>query len=209
MGIWLALALWTSVSAQTSASVPRLEMKSGETAGICSAVVFEVDADQNAAALTAGHCVESEPTAHFDLTVNGRHGEVVMFNRLLDLAIIRFRAHKETAIAIAPDTPADGSDVMVIGYAFGVEHLVKQFGHVAQGYNRETKSIWIDAMTIFGDSGGAVVDDQGRLIAVTSKIYSGGLVGQSAHIAAAVPVEAIHDFIDAYRRKVKDDAKRK
>ncbi len=205
----LVFALWASVITQTSSAVPRLEMQIGDKAGVCSGIVFEVDADGNAAALTAAHCVDHDATQHFDLTANGRHAEVVTYNRLLDLAIIHFRARKEQPVAIATTTPEDGSEVMVIGYAFGVEDLVKQFGHVAQGYNRETKSIWIDAMTIFGDSGGAVVDADGKLIAVTSRIYSGGLTGQAAHIAAAVPVDAIHDFIDAYHRKLKDEAKHK
>lgn len=199
----LAISLWLSVIQAVSPSIPRLEMQGKDIGGTCSAVVFEVDADRDAYALTAAHCVDHDQTQHFDLTANDRHAEVLVYNRLLDLAIIRFRARSEKPIEIAESMPEDGSDVMVIGYAFGVSGLVKQFGHVAQQYNRETKTTWFDTMTIFGDSGGAIVNDKGQLVAMTSHIYSGGLFGQTAHLSAAVTIDAIRDFIDAYHRRGK------
>jgi S1-C subfamily serine protease len=182
-------------------------MKHGDSKGACSGVVVLID-DGWAYALTAAHCVTHEPTEHFDLTANDRHATAVDFNTILDLAIIKFRAHKEQAIVIAPSMPPAGTDITVIGYAFGVEDLVLQFGKIAQSYNRETKSVWFDVSTIFGDSGGAVVDDQGRLLAITSKIYNGGLYGQSAHISAAVPLDAVRDFMEDFLNKLKKENKK-
>lgn len=189
---------WTAIGT----SIPRLEMRRGDVQGACSGVVVLVE-DGWAYALTAAHCVDHAPTERFDLTVNDRHATAVDANTILDLAIVKFRAHHETAITLAPAMPPTGSDVVVIGFAFGVQELVLQFGHVAQPYNRETKSVWFDVVTIFGDSGGAVVDAQGRLLAITSRIYSGGLLGQAAHISAAVPLTAVRDFLDDFSDKLK------
>lgn len=198
-----AAVLWTSVIAGATPSIPRLEMRLGADQGSCSGVVFKVDKDKNAFALTAAHCVAHEPDEKLDITANDRHAEVVLVNGLLDLAIIKFRAHDEVGIPIAAKAPPIGADVAVLGYAFGVSELVAQFGHVAQTFNRETKSTWFDAMTIFGDSGGAVINEAGELVAVTSQIYSGGQLGQMAHIAAAVRIESIADFIDAFEKQTK------
>lgn len=198
---------WPTVVVNASKSVPRLEMQVGEDRGACSGAIFRID-DGWAYALTAAHCVDHKPTEHFDLTVNDRHGYVLDFNNLLDLAIIRFRAHKEVPFVIAPERPLQASPVAVLGYSFGVEELVTQFGWVAQPYNKETKTIWLDAMTVFGQSGGSVIDPQGRLIAITSRIYTGGLFGQSAHLGAAVPAESVMDFIEAFTEQQKQEKKR-
>lgn len=201
--ILLALILAPSTDwAVVGKSIPRLEMQRGEDKGSCSGVVALID-DGWAYALTAAHCVARQPTERLDITVNNRHASVVEFNTILDIAIVKFRAHDETAITLAPVMPPTGSEVAVIGFAFGVEELVLQFGHVAQPYNRETKSVWFDVVTIFGDSGGAVVDAQGRLLAITSRIYSGGALGQMAHISAAVPLTAVRDFLDDFSDKLK------
>lgn len=209
LGLLLALSLtadWTTIVPAVSASVPRLEMKHGESHGSCSGAVVLVE-DGWAYALTAAHCVNHEPTERFDLTVNDRHATAVDFNTILDLAIVKFRAHHEQAVGLAATAPKLGADVAVVGYAFGVAELVVQFGHVAQVFNKESKAIWLDAMTIFGDSGGLVMDADGHLVAITSRIYSGGLVGQSAHISAAVPLDAVKDFLDDFRERLKKEKK--
>jgi serine protease DegQ len=166
-------------------------------------VVFEI-VDGKASALTAAHCVEHQPTDQFDLTVNDKHAEVQVTNRILDLAIITFRARGESTILLATAAPAKGAEVAILGYAFGVEEIVAQFGRVAQPYNKETKALWINADLIFGDSGGALIDADGRLVGINSRIFTGGPFGQMAHIGGAVPLNAIEDFIDHYRKTKKD-----
>jgi S1-C subfamily serine protease len=208
----LAIALparasdWSTIVPTVTDKVPRLEMRKGDDRGTCSGAVVLID-DGWAYALTAAHCVDHAPTDRFDLTANDRHGVAVAFNTLLDLAIVKFRAHDEKVVALADKAPPLGSEVAVVGYAFGVTDLVVQFGHVAQTRNKETKTIWLDVVTIFGDSGGLVMDDQGRLIAITSHFYSGGLTGQAAHISAAVTLDAVRDFLDDFRERLKKDKK--
>ncbi len=206
--VLLALALLTPSADWTAIgkAIPRLVLHTGDTTGTCSSVVVLLE-DGWAYALTAAHCVAHAPTDRVDLTANDRHATVEKVNTILDLAIVKFRAHQEPAIVLAPAMPPAGAEVTVIGYAFGVEDLVLQFGRIAQSYNRETKRVWFDVATIFGDSGGAVVDDQGRLLAITSAIVNGGLSGQSAHLSAAVPIAAVKDFLDDFTQTLKKEKK--
>jgi S1-C subfamily serine protease len=192
---------WSTLIPVVSKHVGRVEIQKSGALGICSAVVFEIDANGFAHALTAAHCVDRTPTERIDVTVNGRSAVTIHSNNILDLAILRFRARGEVPIQLAKASPEKGVPVAVIGYAFGVEDVVSQFGHIAQRFNRETKTLWMDVVLIFGDSGGPLVDYQGHLVGIDSRIYSGGPNGQMAHIGAAVPVEQIADFIDDFRDK--------
>ena len=199
---------WPIIIPVVEKSVPRLEMSKNGQSGTCSAVVFLIE-DGYASALTAAHCVEHGPTERLDITANDRNAIVVSFNNILDIAIIRFRTSNSiTAIPFASSDPVIGEDVSIIGYAFGVSELVAQFGRVAQPFNRESKSLWVDAIMIFGDSGGAVINLKGELVGITSRIYSGGSSGQMAHIGAAVPIDAIKDFVENYKNEL-EKAKRK
>lgn len=200
----LALVNWVALLPTITPSVPRLEIQKSGSSGACSGVVFEIDKDGFAHALTAAHCVErASDTERIDLTVNGRNGVAVATNNLLDLAIVRFRARGETPVTLAKATPPTGTEVAIIGYGFGIEEISVQFGRVAIPYQRDTKAVWIDGMALFGDSGGGIFSDTGDLIGITSRIYSAGMMGQMAHISAAVPIEAVHDFIDDFRAKQK------
>jgi S1-C subfamily serine protease len=100
----------------------------------------------------------------------------------------------DTEVAIAEKSPPAGEEVAVIGYAFGVAKLTAQFGRVAQSYNDETKTIWLDASVIPGNSGGAIIDAAGRLVGLTSRIYYSG----PSSMGAAIPVEQIEDFVTPY-----------
>ena len=203
MGLVLALLLvadWVALVPTVSKHVPRIEISKGGETGVCSAVVFEVDKDGYGHALTAAHCVErASDTERIDITVNGRNGVTVARNNILDLAILKFRARSETAITIASTGPLAGAEVAAIGYGFGIEEFAVQFGHIAQPLNRETKAMWVDLTALMGDSGGPIVNAQGELIGITSRIYAGGMLSQMAHITAAVPLDSLRDFIDSYQ----------
>jgi serine protease Do len=190
---------WAGVLPAVDKSVPRVEIQKASGAGVCSAVVVEIDKDGYAHAISAAHCYDRQPTERMDVTANDRNAVVVHTNAILDLAIIRYRSRGDVPITLADVTPAAGSPVAAVGYGFGIAELAVQFGHISQPYNKETKSLWLDLVALFGDSGGGVVDEQGRLVGVTSRIYSGGLTGQMAHISAAVPIEAVRDFLDDFR----------
>jgi len=185
---------WAPITAAMEASVKRIEMlaPSERDPGICSGVVINVEAGF---LLSAAHCVDEKGV---DLTVDGRHAEVARANRLLDLAVIRYQPRKgDRALALADKTPPMGSDVAVVGFPFGIEKVAAQFGRISQALNAETRTIWINVDLIFGDSGGPVIDPAGRLVGINSRIYHNG----PAHLAAAVPVEVVRDFVEPYLPK--------
>jgi serine protease DegQ len=183
---------WSAVVKPAAKQVPRIEiLKDGEDKpGICSGVVI---AKATGYILTAAHCVEGKPEA-LSITVNGRHAVLARANRLLDLAVLRTELGDEEEMALADESPAIGADVAILGFAFGIEKMAVQFGRVSQTYNSETRALFINADLIFGDSGGPVIDMQGRLVGLNSRIYYSG----PAHIAAAVPVEQVRDFVKHY-----------
>lgn len=194
---------YAPVVASLNKSVLRVAIQKGGQTGTCTAVVYEI-VDGRAFAFTAAHCVASTPGEAIDITVDDRDARAHAFNRILDLAIVSFRPQGETAnIVLADKTPPAGSPVIIAGYAFGVEDIVYQFGHVARPLNRETKQLWINGDLIFGDSGGGILDAQGRLIGITSAIYSQG----PAHIGGAVRIEQVRDFLDEFRDQQKKEKK--
>ncbi len=201
--VLLALALfvgadWVALIPTVEKSIAKLEaQKTGQT-GICTAVLFEKGADGMMAAFTAAHCVEKQPNERLDLTVSGRTAYVVDSNTILDLAIVRYRSRGgEQPIVIAKQLPHKGEEVMVVGYPFGVEDMAEQFGHVAQPVNKETKTTLLNAMLIFGNSGGAAVNGAGELIGINSAIVSQG----PASLAVVVTVEQIVDYVDYYHSR--------
>lgn len=181
---------WPAIVRPAAKQVPRIEiLKEGdEHPGICSGVIFNKELGY---LLTAAHCVDGK-TDGMAITVNGRHADLVRANRLLDLAVLRTTLKDEEQMELADASPAQGVDIAVLGYAFGIEKLAAQFGRVAQTLNGETKALLVNVDLIFGDSGGACVDGEGKLVGMNSRIYYSG----PAHLAAAVPVEQIRDFID-------------
>jgi S1-C subfamily serine protease len=208
IGLLVALQLssWADLVPTVAKSVPRVEIQKGGTSGSCSGVIFLTDADGFDHLFTAAHCVSKQTdTERVDLTVDGRTAVVTHSNAILDLAVLRVRHKNGVPITLAPDMPPAGSQVAIVGYAFGVEEIVTQFGYVAQSYNRESKTTWINADIIFGDSGGAAVDTQGRLVGINSRIYFQG----PAHVGAVVTVDQIRDYLDAYRAELKKSEDRR
>lgn len=190
---------WPAVLATVTRSVARLEVLaegSRWTAAptVCSAVVLNTAAGF---AVTAAHCLTAPPPTAPALTLNGRHAEPARVNRVLDLAIVRFTSDTETAIALASTTPPAGTAIAVIGYALGRAAVSVRFGRLSQPADPETHTAWIDADLVIGDSGGAVIDAQGRLVGLAVVRLSDG----AARIGAIVPVETLRDFAQPYLPK--------
>ena len=183
---------WASIVRPATKQVLRIEiLKDGtDKPGICSGVVLN---RAGGFVLTAAHCVPGN-TKELSVTVNGRHAEVARVNHLLDLAVLRFSVKDEQEMTLAGSTPPIGSEVAIIGFSFGVEKLAVQFGRVSQALNAETKTLWIDGTMVPGQSGGAVIDERGCLIGMTSRTYYSG----PSSVGAAIPVEQIEDFVQAY-----------
>lgn len=189
---------WTTVVKPALKQVPRLQMlhEGEQYPGTCASVVIN---KEQGYLMTAAHCVEKPDKEGISITANGRHAEVLRVNRLLDLAVVRVDLKGEDAIEIADTTPPIGTEVAVVGYPFGDKQLAVQFGHIAQVLNEDSQTVWINVDVIFGDSGGALIDGQGKLVGLISRIYALG----PAHMGACVPVETLRDFLKPYLPKTK------
>lgn len=189
---------WTAVIEPAASHVVRLEMlREGQTeAGVCAGVVLN---DDNGVFVTAAHCVDKPQGQGISVTADGRHAEVLKTNTLLDLALMKTQLKNKTAITMADKTPRPGTPIAIIGYAFGDPDVLFQFGYVAQTQNRITKLVLLNSDVIGGDSGGACVDAQGRLVAINSRVfpwYSSGLAG-------SVPIETLKEFAEQFLPKTK------
>ena len=185
---------WPLLVASIQKQVVRLEMLTegdGDEPGICSGVVLNAVSGW---LLTAAHCVDHPVAKGFSMTVNGRHATAVKVNQILDLAVVKFDPKGEEAMTLAESTPPVGSELAIVGFPFGDDHLAVQFGRVAQVFNIKSKMLWLNADVLGGNSGGAVIDTQGRLIGLTSRVFYNG----PSHLGGAVPIEAIAAFVKGY-----------
>ncbi len=181
-----AAQAWPEVVGALDRSVLPVHMGTGDVPASCSAVVIHADAGY---VVTAAHCV---PTAeHASIIVAGRHAEVARVNRVLDLAVLRTKLNGAASIALAPAMPGAGHPVAIIGYPFGAQSITTQLGSVANAKGRDGYA-WVDGAVLPGDSGGAVVDNRGRLVGVSS----GYLAAGAAHIGLIVPLETVRDFVE-------------
>jgi len=163
---------WSPVVAKTAPGVLRMESTDGESGGgICSVVVID---KARGFAVTAAHCIPLDPGTR-SMAVAKRDVTVERVNRVLDLAVIKIdRLAKLKDVVNVPVRATDapvGTPVAILGYAMGSEQLKSQFGHISEtetDFVRE--GVLSDAQIFPGDSGGAFVDANGELLAVSSAV---------------------------------------
>ncbi len=192
---------WQATIVTAKPSIVRVEVKVGDERGTCTGVVLSTDPGYVA---TCAHCLKHDAAESIAVTVNGRHATVQAENALLDIAVLSFKAKSEKAVTLAPDQPQPGAPVAVLGFPFGADEVMPQAG-IVSGYNHESRLMWLNVEVIFGDSGGLAFDTQARLVGMTSKIFSQG----QAHMGAAVPLDAVRDFVEDYLPGAKHPAKPK
>ena len=186
-----AQAQWVPVFKALPDQVVRLQALNVGTGegGTCSAVV--INADQGVA-VTAAHCVVHTPSDRVDITVAGRASAVVVSNALLDLAVITVEGAKRD-IALAKEPPEAGSDVFLAGYAFGSKHLHVQHANVSVP-KEDDGSMWLSGEPLFGESGGAVVNERGELVG----IITGTIGAHGLYMGLAVPIDTVRDYVEKY-----------
>lgn len=120
-----------------------------------------------------------------------------------DLAVLKISAPKNHLPPIMIGQSANlqvGQKVVAIGNPFGLDHTLTT--GVISGLGREIRSltdraiegiIQTDAAINPGNSGGPLLDSAGRLIGVTSAIYSSS--GSYAGIGFAIPVDIVNRIV--------------
>ncbi len=181
--VTVAAQSWPDVVEHMDRSVVRVLNGDGADVGYCAGVVVNAEAGH---VLTAAHCVPEKVS----LTVDGRHADLVRINRVLDLAVLKAKLKSATALTIA-DVPKTAMPIAVVGYPFGSESIVVQLGSVASAETRDGE-VWLNIDVLPGDSGGAVIDGTGKLVALAV----GFRQSMAAHIGRAVPAHTLRAFLE-------------
>ena len=144
--------------------------------------------------ITNHHVVEGATSINVQLH-DGRtmEAELIGSDESTDVALIQISAEGLTDIEMADiDTVQVGDYVVAIGNPFGIGQtvtsgIVSALGRTGLNNNNYEDFIQTDAAINVGNSGGALVDMEGRLIGINTAIISGN--GGNNGIGFAVPVD--------------------
>jgi Do/DeqQ family serine protease len=131
--------------------------------------------------------------------------ELVGSDPRTDLALLQIEAEGLTDIEYADiDSLAIGDYVVAIGNPFGLGQtvtsgIVSALGRAGLNANNYEDYIQTDAAINVGNSGGALVDLEGRLVGINTAIISGG-GGGSAGVGFAVPVDMVASITELIER---------
>ncbi len=178
---------WVTVARPLEKQVPRIEIQQGDDMGVCSGVVINAQAGF---ILSAAHCFPGK-IEDLSIAINGRHAEVVRMNKLLDLAVLKFKVRGELEMALADKSPEAGTEICVAGFLLGQKQFHTQFGRIA-ARRSDDGALVLDSVILPGDSGGAIVNIAGQLVGMSNQYYKGTAVG------LAIPVEKVEDFVESY-----------
>jgi Do/DeqQ family serine protease len=146
--------------------------------------------------LTNNHVVERADKIMVTLTDRRQlEAKLVAADPQTDIAILKVPAQGLTSLALGESkTLHVGDYVVAIGNPFGVGQtatfgIVSALGRTGLGIDGYEDFIQTDASINLGNSGGALIDTQGRLIGMNSAILSRG--GGNVGIGFAVPIDMI------------------
>ncbi|MBX3462318.1 MAG: trypsin-like peptidase domain-containing protein [Planctomycetes bacterium] len=139
------------------------------------------------------------------VTVGGRNYRATVVNASPnhDLAVLRLQGDVQGLVPLPLGSSSDlrvGQTAIVIGNPFGFDQTMTT--GIVSALNRTLESkdgnlmhglIQVDAAVNPGNSGGPLLDSAGRLVGVTTAIYSPS--GASAGIGFAVPVDTVNAIV--------------
>ncbi|MFM1874262.1 MAG: hypothetical protein RL398_3684 [Planctomycetota bacterium] len=170
-----------------------------ETRGSGSGFVW----DRSGIVVTNHHVVENAREVR--VAVGGRdfRADVLSSSVNHDLAILKLRGKVDDLVPLPLGTSKDlkvGQTAIAIGNPFGFDQTMTTGIVSALDRSIETEKgvvmhslIQVDAAINPGNSGGPLLDSAGRLVGVTTAIYSPS--GASAGIGFAVPVDTVNDIV--------------
>ena len=182
------------VVAAVSPAVLRIQAGNPDTGTAGTAVVLTPTGD----VVTNEHLVHGETTATL-LAADGRPttARVVAADEKSDVAWLRIdgAANLPVARLAGPGTVRLGEDVVAIGNALNLEGTPSITRGVVSAVGRSTATlqdvIQTDAAISSGSSGGALVDDTGMVIGITTEALVGDPSVSVEDIAFAVPSERV------------------
>jgi S1-C subfamily serine protease len=184
-----------------SAYLPRHHLSSDRRSGIGSGVIL----DEKGEILTNAHVVEGASKIMVILHDGTRlPAEVVGSDQVSDIALLRVRlpSGKPYAVAVLGDSDhvQIGQKVLAIGHPFGLGYalttgVISGFGATPDkaGIGRE-RVIQTSAAVNPGNSGGPLVDLEGRVIGITNAVLIG-----AQNIGFAIPINAAKEIMAELR----------
>ena len=159
--------------------------------------------DRSGTVVTNYHVVEN--AREVQVSVGGRdfRADVLSSSVNHDLAILRLRGKVDDLVPLPLGTSKDlrvGQTAIAIGNPFGFDQSMTT--GIVSALNRSIQTeknvvmhqlIQVDAAINPGNSGGPLLDSAGRLIGITTAIYSPS--GANAGIGFAVPVDTVNDIV--------------
>lgn len=139
-------------------------------------------------------------------------GELVGFHGPLDIALIRIKATGLSTLGAGdPRKLFVGQPVFALGRSPEGNHLTLNPGVVSAMGRFNGKMIQHDGETNYGNAGGPLVDSQGRLLGITSKIHTkyGGLFGQNSGIAFSTTLDKINEVLPQLKSGAKIEAEKR
>jgi S1-C subfamily serine protease len=159
--------------------------------------------DERGHIVTNFHVVQSASSADVTLGEDSYDATLVGEAPDHDLAVLRISAPRDKLVPLKIGTSRDlqvGQTVYAIGNPFGLDYtlttgIVSALGRRIQSVTQRPIDgvIQTDAAINPGNSGGPLLDSSGRLIGVTTAIYSPS--GASAGIGFAVPVDRVNRIV--------------
>ena len=188
-----------SVAAINTSSLARTFYGIQEQRGAGSGFVW----DEAGTVVTNNHVVESAREVY--VTVGGRNfrADVVATSPAHDLAVLRLRGNTRGLVPLPLGQSGElevGQTAIAIGNPFGFNQTMTT--GIVSALDRSIEAgeglvlhglIQVDAAINRGNSGGPLLDSAGRLIGVTTAIYSPS--GTSAGIGFAVPVDLVNEIV--------------
>jgi S1-C subfamily serine protease len=182
------------VVAAVSPAVLRIQAGNPDTGTAGTAVVLTPTGD----VVTNEHLVHGETTATL-LAADGRPStaRVVAADEKSDVAWLRIDGAADLPVAhlAGPGTVRLGEDVVAIGNALNLEGAPSITRGVVSAVGRSTATlqgvIQTDAAISSGSSGGALVDDTGAVVGITTEALVGDPSVSVEDIAFAIPSERV------------------
>ena len=188
--------------------ISTVEAEGGRMHGIGSGMVLSVPGE----ILTNEHVIRGASTITVLLADDSEvEAEVVVADASFDLAILQLRGETQGLVPVrfrAPERPPQpGEWIMAIGQPFGlgdtvtvgvISGLGRDYADLGRPADLDAKGIWsfiqTDASVNVGNSGGPLVDLDGRVLGITTAVRQDG-----QGLAFAIPSEMALAFVDEVR----------
>lgn len=180
------------IFAKVSPSIVYIETYDSSGNALGSGSGFIVDSSGKVA--TNYHVIEGSYSAKVKTAAGTSYDvqKVLSYNETTDLAILKISATGLTAVSLGDSSLIEtGDNIYAIGNPFGLEDTISNglISTKSRDINGTTY-IQISAPISSGSSGGALVDEQGKVIGITAAVYYGG-----QNLNFAVPINLLKPML--------------